>query len=132
MATDEKEQVDAEKTKEIRQLMAEGGDAAVQHKFGEDVTDSAEYQRAQKQREAVRKRQETMRRKAAKEASANTKTAAGAGSKPSDRITNSAGSKGAERAGNKPAGRGPKAREQTLERRRQLKEQEKSKDTLSR
>lgn len=113
MATEEKNQVDAEKTKEIRQLMAEGGDAAVQHKFGEDVTESAEYRRAQKQREAVRKRQETMRRNAAQKGSTTTtKPAAGPATKQ--------------------AGRAPKAREQTLERRRQLKEQEKSKDTLSR
>lgn len=111
MATDEKTQIDAEKTKEIRQLLAEGGDAAVQHKFGEDVTASAEYQKAQKQREAVRKRQETMRRNAAQKGSTTTKPAAGAATKPASRT--------------------PKAREQTLERRRLLKEQEKQKDTRS-
>lgn len=112
MATDEKTRVDAEKTKEIRQLLAEGGDAAVQHKFGEDVTASAEYQKAQKQREAARKRQATTRRNAAGKETQVTKPAAGPATKQ--------------------AGRTPKAREQTLERRRQLKEQEKSKDTLSR
>ena len=112
MATDEKTQIDAEKTKEIRQLLAEGGDAAVQHKFGEDVTASAEYQKAQKQREAVRKRQETMRRNAAQKGSTTpTKPAAGAATKPASRT--------------------PKAREQTLERRRLLKEQEKQKDARS-
>lgn len=111
MATDEKTQVDAEKTKEIRQLLAEGGDAAVQHKFGEDVTASAEYQKAQKQREAVRKRQETMRRNAAAKQEQTTKPAAGASTKTVSRT--------------------PKAREQTLERRRLLKEQEKQKDTRS-
>lgn len=111
MATDEKTQIDAEKTKEIRQLLAEGGDAAVQHKFGEDVTASAEYQKAQKQREAVRKRQETMRRNAAAKQAQTTKPAAGASTKTVSRT--------------------PKAREQTLERRRLLKEQEKQKDARS-
>lgn len=75
MSTDKKA-LDDKKVKEMRRLMAEGGDKAVEHRFGEQAKGSAEYQRAAKQKAALKRQAGRQREAMAKEATSNEKTRA--------------------------------------------------------
>lgn len=50
----QQKQVDQERVKQMRKLMSEGGDKAVQHRFGEDATNSAEFKQAERDRQRAR------------------------------------------------------------------------------
>lgn len=67
MSNSAQQQVDQERVREMRQLMSEGGDKAVEHKFGEGSTQSAEFRLVQRQREAQARRAREQREKVAAE-----------------------------------------------------------------
>lgn len=67
MSNSAQQQVDQERVREMRLLMAEGGDKAVEHKFGEGSTQSAEFRLVQRQREAQARRAREQREKVAAE-----------------------------------------------------------------
>ena len=66
-----KQALDEKKVKEMRRLMAEGGDKAVEHRFGEQAKASPEYQRAAKQKAALDRQARRQREAMAKEATQN-------------------------------------------------------------
>ncbi|MGV3114583.1 hypothetical protein ACEE18_08220 [Corynebacterium freneyi] len=61
---DEDKKVDGDRVAEIRRLLQDGGDAAVEKRLGASVTATEEYRVAQRQRAAVRRRAEEQRRRA--------------------------------------------------------------------
>lgn len=74
--------VDQDKVRQIRQLKAQGGDRAVERRFGEDVGNTPEAKAAEKQRNAVRRRQQAAARGVSPTARAK---AAAARPKPQER-----------------------------------------------
>jgi hypothetical protein len=72
----DKKALDDKKVKEMRRLMAEGGDKAVEHRYGEQAKASPEYQRAAKQKAALKRQAGRQREAMAKEATSNEKTRA--------------------------------------------------------
>lgn len=70
-SNESKQALDEKKVKEMRRLMAEGGDKAVEHRFGEQAKASPEYQRAAKQKAALDRQARRQREAMAKEATRN-------------------------------------------------------------
>ena len=65
-----KPQIDREKAAEMRRLMSEGGDKAVEKKFGEEAKGTEEYREAQRQQEVRRRQAQKQRERVAAEQAA--------------------------------------------------------------
>ena len=60
---EEEKKVDGDRVAEMRRLLQEGGDAAVERRFGTSAQVTEEYRVAQRQRAAARRRAEEQRRR---------------------------------------------------------------------
>lgn len=58
---------DKQQVRQMRALMAQGGDKAVEHRFGEQAKASAEYKEAQRQQGQAKRRAQQQRDRAAAE-----------------------------------------------------------------
>ena len=67
--------VDEQKVVEMRRLMQQGGDKAVTRRYGAAATNSQEFQTAQRQHEAARRRAEQVRLEAAAQSRERTERA---------------------------------------------------------
>ena len=65
------QEVDAERVEQIRRLLDAEGEAAVQHRFGEEELNSEEFRAAQRQRQQARARHQAAAEKRVREAEAS-------------------------------------------------------------
>ncbi len=65
------QEVDAERVEQIRRLLDAEGEAAVQHRFGEEELNSEEFRIAQRQRQQARARHQAAAEKRVREAEAS-------------------------------------------------------------
>lgn len=63
----ERPRIDQERVRQMRRLIADGGEKAVEHRFGEEAKATPEYREAQRQRDAAKRRAQEQRERAASE-----------------------------------------------------------------
>lgn len=128
-STDNQRALDEKKVREMRRLMAEGGDKAVEHRFGEQAKASPEYQRAARQQAALKRQAGRQRAEMAREATDNERDRAKAkGTAPA--TVASPDRPAAAKAPSPGKQPGQSARDRVIARRRD--EQERPKESLSR